>query len=116
MTKPIWWSATISKRFYADLETIKTFFDKIADRYVIGEEVGKDGYQHWQCKVVLTKGMDLDELVEYMPSVHWSPTHTKNFEYEEKEGKFYRSWEKALNKYALMEMNEWQADAVCRWG
>jgi len=45
---------------------------------------------------------------------HVSPTSDegRNFRYEEKEGKFYRSWEKAISKYAMLELRPWQKQAL----
>lgn len=117
MTNPTWWEATVSRKFYPDLQTVIDIFEAMgADRYVIGEEIGEGGYMHFQCRIVFKKGKDLKQLVHDMPSVNWQPTSVRDFNYVEKEGKFYRSWEKVLKNYAMMEMLDWQATLVCELG
>lgn len=45
---------------------------------------------------------------------HVDPTSEqgRNFRYVEKEGKYFRSWERALSKWALAKLREWQEQVV----
>lgn len=111
MTKPTWWSITASKKFWT-FDALKAILEKECERFVIGEEVGEGGYEHFQIKAVFKKGKDTKELGIILPGTHVSPTSVKNFQYEEKENKFYRSWEGALAKYQQYELKTWQKQAV----
>ena len=107
MTKPTWWSLTASQQFW-NLEDLKAILEKECERVAIGDEVGEGGYKHFQIKAVFKKGKDLKDIGVILPGVHGAPSVVRNFEYEEKEGNFYRSWEKALNKFAIEEFTGWE--------
>ena len=111
MTKPTWWSITASKRFWT-FESIKAILERECERFVIGEEVGEGGYEHFQIKAVFKKGRDTKELGIILPGTHVTPTSVKNFQYEEKEGNFYRSWEGALKEYQNYKPLPWQQQAL----
>ena len=118
MTAPKWYDLTLSRD---KLETIAPTKEKLgeileaqgADRYVIGEEVGEGGYRHYQVRVVYKT----EHTPEWMHTIwgaygHVSPTHVRDFKYCEKEGNFYRSWEKALRAYSDIELRPWQGQAI----
>lgn len=128
MTKPKWYDFTLSReQFFKNgcpnpyygmkHEDIgKQLMEHGAERCVVGEETGEDGYIHFQGRVVWKKGKDEAECYMVLPSAHWSPTQSTvhNFEYPEKEGKFWRSWEGALSKFAVMELYPWQNEVIER--
>lgn len=111
MTDAKWWSLTASKQFW-EFESLKAILEEKCERFVIGDEIGEGGYKHFQIKAVFKKGMSLKELNVILPGVHGAPTVTRNFEYEEKDGNFYRSWEKAISKHAVEEWNSWEQMVV----
>lgn len=113
MTEPKWWDFTLSKdkaqeMFIDDMEMLGRILKPKCDRCVVGDEEGADGYKHYQGRCVFKKGVTLTELRMMLPSAHWTPTHVRNFDYCEKEGKFWRSWEEALGEYVGMELLRWQ--------
>lgn len=119
MTAPKWYDFTLSKEKMdasgiKGVEAIgKMFEDLGAERYVIGKEIGEGGYQHYQCRVVFKTEKDMAHLVKlFTGRGRVTPTHVRDFKYCEKEGEFYRSWEKALSKYATMEPKVWQGMAI----
>lgn len=111
MTEPKWWDATISKKENT-FEFVVAKLEALSERFVIGDEVGEGGYEHFQIRCVLKTGKSLDTLKKMDLGWHWSPTHVRDFNYCEKEGKFYRSWEGALKKYPMMDLLPWQTQAV----
>lgn len=119
MTSPKWYDFTLSRDKLKELdrdgfEKVGAMFESLgADRYVIGEEVGESGYQHYQCRVVFKTEKDWNHLINVFAGIgHVSPTQVRDFKYCEKEGKFYRSWEKVLNKYADLKLLQWQGETV----
>lgn len=126
MTEPKWWDCTLSRErtnmngtknpwFEWTSERIgKHLMEHGAERCVVGEEVGDDGYQHWQIRVVWKKGRTLPQCMDILLGGHWTPTAVRDFKYVEKEGKFWRSWETALGKFATMELYPWQNEIVER--
>lgn len=122
MTQPKWWDATIKKES-VDLSKLMETLDEECDRYVIGEEVGKDGYEHYQVRMVCKKPKELSTVHNMLARSNptyagWiSPTSRegRNFNYCEKEGRFIRSWEKALRRFATIELDDWQAQLQEIW-
>lgn len=119
MTAPKWYDFTLSAERMKSggiegFEAIgKMFEDLGAERYVIGKEVGEGGYEHYQCRVVFKTEKDMGHLVKlFSGRGRVSPTHVRDFKYCEKEGNFYRSWEKVLNKYSTLELRYWQGQAI----
>lgn len=117
MTHPKWWDFTLSKEkakamYIDDIATLGEFLSKKCDRVVVGDEVGEGGYEHFQGRCVFKKGMDISDLVVLLPTAHWTPTHVRNFDYCEKEGKFWRSWETALRDFQCLELYGWQRTAL----
>lgn len=119
MTAPKWYDFTLSReklkeRELDGFEKVGRLFENLgAERYVIGKEVGADGYEHYQCRVVFKTEKDEHHLHSVFAGIgHVSPTHVRDFRYCEKEGKFYRSWEKVLNKYTDIELRNWQGETV----
>lgn len=110
MTEPTWWDATAPVKLYPNAETIKAYLKSMrADRYAFGLEKGEQtGYEHWQIRVVFKEPKALKKLKDGMPGVHWSPTKVRNFDYVEKEGNYYRSWEEALDKWKNLELKPWE--------
>lgn len=116
MTNPKWYDCTI-KRSEITLDVLREMLNKMkADKYVIGEETGAEGYEHWQIRVVFKKPMDMKKLIGFNHgwgiTGHWSPTHVHDFDYCEKEGKYYRSWEGALAKYRDAALRPWQGEVI----
>lgn len=119
MTAPKWYDLTLSRaklqeRDLDGFEKVGQLFENLgADRYVIGEEVGENGYKHYQCRVVFKSEKDWAHLKSVFAGVgSITPSHVRDFKYCEKEGKFYRSWEKVLNKFADLNLLGWQGMAV----
>lgn len=110
MTEPKWWDFTASKEMGWTREKIIGILEPIADRFVVGDEVGANGYQHLQGRVVFKVGKDTLTLANMNLGWHWTPTHVRDFNYCEKEGNFYRSWEKSINKFANLELLPWQEE------
>lgn len=114
MTEPKWYDVTISRAVVPDIKQVIEQMEIIGcERYVIGEEIGKDGFQHWQTRLVLEKGRSWAQMKEIFKTCgHVTPSHVRNFSYCEKAGNFYRSWEKALGKYSMLELLPWQQQAL----
>nr|WCR62260.1 MAG: replication associated protein [ssDNA virus sp.] len=124
MTAPKWYSMTMPRGimlkdgtpnpwYGLTAEEIGKELDAVgADRWVIGEEVGESGYEHWQIKVVFKKGKKKESLYETFPYVNIQPATTFNFEYEEKEGRFLRSWERSLAKFVHVNLYDWQSELL----
>lgn len=109
MTDPTWWDATIPKRLYSTIEVLESYFEEKCDRWCAGNETGKEtGYEHWQFRGVFRSPKSLKQLKDWMPGVHWTPSHERDFNYCEKEGDYYRSWEKALRKFSVDEWKPWE--------
>lgn len=124
MTAPKWYDFTLSKEKVKEkwkienMERLGHLFENIgAERYVIGDEIGENGYEHYQVRVVFKKEMAEQTLHNIFKGIgRVSPTHVRNFDYCEKEGKFFRSWEKALKKYADIKLKNWQGEAIALLG
>lgn len=124
ITEPKWYDLTISKekaRTLYGIETVEHLGSVLerqgAERYVIGDEVGADGYEHYQVRVVFSKGKEMAFMTKsWGPVGHVSVTHVRDFHYCEKEGKFYRSWEKVLHGYVTKELRPWQGQVVAMLG
>lgn len=119
MTAPKWYDFTLSKeksleRGFKSMENIGTMFEQLgADRYVIGEEIGEGGYQHYQCRVVFKTEKDEQHLHKIFAGWGYvSPSHVRDFKYCEKEGRFYRSWEKVLNRFVDLDLLGWQKQII----
>lgn len=117
MTEPKWYDVTI-KQDEIPLEVLKEGLNKLKpDKYVIGDEIGMEtGYKHWQIRVQFKKPTAMKKLIlwnhDWGCTGHWSPTHEKNFDYCEKDGIYYRSWEGALAKYRDAALRPWQGSAI----
>lgn len=109
MTAPKWYDLTISQEKIKFATLVETL-DAISERYVIGDEIGgMTGYEHWQIRLVLKKSCEYKNQIEFWaPFGHVSQTHVRNFDYCEKEGNFFRSWEIALRDYANLKLLPWQ--------
>lgn len=112
MTEPKWWDFTASKDKGWTIDRVREILEPIAERYVIGDEEGENGYQHLQGRVVFKIGKELGACQNLMPGVHWSQSHVRDFNYCEKEGHFFRSWEKGLREYQMLQLKCWQGMAV----
>lgn len=124
MTKPIWWDLTLPREEFLKDGRKNPYYGRTmaeigeeliahgAERCVVGEEVGEDGYKHWQIRLTWKNGKNLDQCIAIMPGGHWNNTlgKTKNFDYVEKGGVFWRSWETALGKCVDTELFPWQAE------
>lgn len=98
---------------------LREVLDGICERYAYGNEVGKDGYQHFQIRMVLSKPVEILRLSAYLIDhgipMHLSATQVRNFEYVQKEGNYYCSWEAVLNKFARGTPFMWQLIALDMW-
>lgn len=119
MTEPKWYDFTLSvekmkERGYDNDVAIGNLFEEIgAENYVIGNEIGENGYHHYQCKVVFKTGKSMEHLVKVFAGLgRVSPSSTHNWDYVQKEGKYYRSWEKAISKFCNIQLLPWQEQAV----
>nr|WQA30189.1 MAG: rep protein [Cressdnaviricota sp.] len=119
MTDVKWWDFTCPEDKAGTDEGLQILLDDLCDRWVYGHEIGKDGYKHIQGRVVFKKPKELatirNQTEVMLPTAHWSKTQVRNFDYCEKEGNFVRSWEKALRKYASIELLDWQAQTLEFW-
>lgn len=118
MTAPKWWDLTLSREKLKERAPTAEKLGEIleaqgADRYVVGCEVGEGGYEHYQVRVVYKVEHDANWMCNvWGPYGHVSPSHVRDFKYCEKEGNFYRSWEKVLNKFSGMDLRPWQGQAI----
>lgn len=115
MTAPKWYDCTVSNK--DGKIALQWVIDRLknapTDRFCIGVETGTTGYQHYQIRVVFKKPMTLNELIMLGTEFHnWQPTHVRNFEYCEKDGNFYRSWEGPLARFGTLDLWGWQKEAV----
>ncbi len=119
MTEPKWYDLTISRNKLKEMnldgfEEVGRMFENLgAERYVIGQEIGEGGYEHYQCRVVFKHPTPIATLITAFAGIgRVMPTHVRDFKYCEKEGNFYRSWEKVLNKYADIKLLPWQKQTL----
>nr|QWB14905.1 replication associated protein [Cressdnaviricota sp.] len=126
MTEPKWWDCTLTREEtlhsgalnpWAEISTEELgnwLLSHGVERCVIGEEVGADGYSHWQMRMVFHKPTSSTTVFALIAQGHWTPTQVRNFDYCEKEGKYWRSWEGALRKYQTLELYPWQNEVIER--
>lgn len=116
MTDAKWWDFTFPMDKTDDENKIMERLDELCDRWAYGREQGEGGYKHLQGRVVFKVGKELatikNQLEDVLPTAHWSKTHVRDFNYVEKEGNFVRSWEKALRRFANIELLYWQEQAM----
>lgn len=117
MTEPKWWDFTCPQtnprtNEPVTLEILQDILAPISDRYCIGNETGETGYKHWQGRTVLKIGKELKALSNILPIACWTPTHVRNFDYVQKEGNYYCSWEGALARFACLELQGWQQSVL----
>lgn len=114
MTLPKWHMITIPKRLIT-VEALIAILDTTCEDYVIGEEKGeKTGYEHYQCKICLKEDVAYNSQVvaEALRGAHFEVARVRDYSYCEKEGKFWRSWEKPLWKFLNVELRGWQAQVL----
>lgn len=106
MTEPKWWDATwsreIAEKIGIDTPGVvgRFLMRHGAERCVIGDEIGEGGYRHFQIRVVFKKPTSFEQVTALgLETAHWSPTMVRDFNYVMKEGKFWCSWESALEPY-----------------
>lgn len=118
MTDVKWWDLTAPKD-KTDFDTLVARCEQYCDRFAIGDEVGEGGYAHYQCRMVMKAPKELATVRNQFAGAdgngHWTKTSVRDFEYVKKGGKFYCSWEGALRKFAMLELNEWQAQCQEFW-
>ena len=126
MTEPKWWDCTLSRETtfkdgrsnpWAEITTDQLgnwLIQHGAERCVLGEEVGSEGYRHWQIRIVFHKPVSFEYVKGLIDCGRWSPTVVRNFDYCEKEGNFWRSWEGALRPFQTMEFYPWQNEVINR--
>lgn len=118
MTDVKWWDGTVPKD-KCNFDALVNRCEELCDRFVIGDETGQGGYEHYQIRVVFKVPKELatvrNQFADVCDCIHWSKTSVRDFEYVKKEGKFYCSWEGALRKFALLDLNEWQSQAQEFW-
>lgn len=112
MTEPKWWDFTASKKMGWTIDRLIGILEPVAERFVLGDEVGEGGYEHIQGRVVFKIGKELGACQNLVPGAHWTQSHVRDFQYCEKEGKFFRSWEKGLRNYQMADLKTWQGMAV----
>lgn len=114
MTDVKWWDATFPID-RTNFERLTESADRLCERYVIGIETGDSGYEHYQCRFVFKVPKELatvrNQFAEACDCGHWSKTSKagRNFDYVEKEGKYFCSWERALRRFALLDLRDWQS-------
>lgn len=114
MTEPKWYDLTVWPHQGYTMERLIEIFDKECERYVIGKEIAPTtGREHFQCRVVFKVGKTEGAVTNLVPGSFVTPSHVRDFQYCEKEGEYYRSWEKGLQKFATIELMQWQGEMVC---
>lgn len=112
MTEPKWWDFTASKDKGWTREKVIEILEPVAERFCVGDEIGEGGFKHLQGRVVFKTGKELKTCKNLGGGNdwHWSPTSAlgRNFEYTQKDGEFYCSWEGPVAKYANIELKYWQ--------
>lgn len=116
MTAPRWYDVTLPRENMNDLD-LQNFIEGLGvDRYAYGREIGESGYEHYQIRYVLKNPSVWDAQKKKWSTVggHVTPTSEMghNFNYVEKEGNFYRSWEGVIGKFATIQLRPWQGMAV----
>lgn len=116
MTAPIWYDVTLPREKATD-EELQKFIEALGvERYAYGREIGEGGYEHYQIRYVLKKPSiwNAQKAIWGPRGGHVSPTSREghNFNYVEKEGEFFRSWEGPLRKFATIDFLPWQGQAV----
>lgn len=84
-----------------------------AREWAIGDEVGLDGYAHYQIVVHFKKGINWDVLkMAIGPMGHVEPSHVQNFDYATKCGKYICSWEGAISKFRSLDLLPWEEEIL----
>lgn len=82
---------TCSRAYTCKREIKRMIQDLDVKKYVIGRETGKNGYKHWQGRIAASG--DLREWVE-RNNLGWHvETANDVWDYECKEGNYFRSWD-----------------------
>lgn len=114
MTDKKWYDGTAPKS-RCDLDLLIELSDKYADEWCIGIETGADGYEHFQCRWRFKVGKELatvrNQFAPACDCIHFSGTHVRDFEYCKKGGNYICSWDKAIRKFAFIELWQWQEQA-----
>lgn len=88
------WFFTMNNYNNSDIDTLKSKFDEICEKYVFQEELGANGTKHLQGSIVLNKKMRWSEF-KLPNSIHWEKTNneTASFDYccknETRNGEIY---------------------------
>lgn len=63
-------------------------------KWVIGFEIGKDGYRHLQCRLRVSKGKEeaFETVKSYLPLAHIEEC-SDTWDYERKGGRYLTSWD-----------------------
>lgn len=113
MTEPKWYDITAWPSQGYTMENLIEKMDELCERYVIGREhASTTDNEHFQCRCVFKIGKEMNAVINLFPGCHVSQSHTRDFNYCEKEGDFFRSWEKGLRKYQCLTLRVWQEMAV----
>lgn len=113
MTEPKWYDITAWPSAGYTLERLIPICEEHCERFVIGREhASTTQNEHFQMRVVFKIGKEMGAVINLFPGCHVSQSHVRDFNYCEKEGEFYRSWEKGLTKYQIVELKQWQGMAV----
>lgn len=113
MTEPKWYDITAWPSQGYTLENLRGIMDEQCERYVIGHEhASTTGNEHWQCRVVFKIGKEMGAVTNLFPGCWVTQSHVRDFKYCEKEGEFFRSWEKGLQDYQMLKLRTWQGMAV----
>lgn len=111
MSEPKWYDLTLSKQFWTREQFI-SIAEEHCERFCVGDEIGANGYEHLQARVVFKIGKEMGAVINLFAGAHVSQSHERNFNYVMKEGNYYCSWEKAINKFANLELRRWQKGIV----
>jgi len=109
-----WWDLTIPKRD-VNLEKLKEWVERTADRGAIAEETGEGGYEHYQCRFVYAQPTIAEALTCMLPTAHVTPSHVRDFDYIYKDGDVWTTWDKVLQRYKEGQLQGWQIEAYERW-
>lgn len=122
MTEVKWYDFTMSveKSTIKDVTELGLSMEETGklERFVVGFEIGDSGYEHFQGRVVFKKPTAFNTarlfFAQWNVTTHISETHTHDFNYVEKEGNFFRSWEGALRKYSAIAPLYWQQAVIAQ--
>lgn len=102
-------SGTSKREIYEILEQTD------AKKWIIAKETGRNGYEHWQIRIIASRPDFFDYVGDRCPKWHIEKAQTEEFAYERKEGKYWTSEDTTEIRICRFgELRRWQKQLTAR--